>query len=163
MTSGEVADMLGVKPQTIRNWVNNPILNEFFSPAARDKTRTRADFTQHDLYILNTINTLSRRGTAWTVIAEQLHADALVTELPNRAAIVERLETTAEQAARMMATSMERDKALAAVADLQTKLLETLERVAQIERERNDMREQLLREIADPREQIGFLKGKLDR
>jgi DNA-binding transcriptional MerR regulator len=162
MTSGEVADMLGVKAQTIRNWVNNPILNEFFSAAAKDKARTRADFSQRDLYILNTIHVMSRRGTGWNVIAEQIRADALETALPDRAAIVGNVETTVQTAARMTATAIERDSALAQVANLQKQLLGAFERVAEIEREKSELKEKLLREIADLREKIGYLTGKLD-
>lgn len=165
-----MADIFGVSRETIRNWVNNEHLSKFFSEDARAEKRTQADFSENDMYVLNSIHSMVTEGNRdWRAIAENLASGWRETSLPERAASVTALHAPAMQlAARAFAAETRAVDAKEEVSETRRIVLQLTERLLGLEGKNSELLERhmkekeiLLREMGDLREQIGKLKGKL--
>lgn len=171
-SSGEVAVLFGVTPQTIRNWINRPELSVFFSESVRhvDRPRAQSEFIAEDIELCNSIQTMLTQKANWDVIAEQLHSGWRDTNMPARLAIMEndpnkltdlelvaKLAIANEQSIADQSTIEKRD---AEIARLELKITnieyaarrekdELLERIAQLreDRARDDARKDTLLEL----------------
>ena len=90
---GDIATALGVSISSIRNWTDQEQFQEFLSDMA---TRTgsyanskQREYTQQDLYVINTIARQKTRFNLWNDVADYLRAGNLDTELPASAALVQ--------------------------------------------------------------------------
>jgi len=90
---GDIATALGVSISSIRNWTDQKEFQEFLSDMA---TRTGAyanskqrEYTQQDLYVINTIARQKTRFNMWDDVADYLRAGNLDMELPASAALVQ--------------------------------------------------------------------------
>jgi len=90
---GDIATALGVSISSIRNWTDQEEFQDFLSDMA---TRTgsysnskQREYTQQDLYVINTIARQKTRFNLWTDVADYLRAGNLDTELPASAALVQ--------------------------------------------------------------------------
>ena len=150
---GRVVEMFGGNAQTYRNWVADPRFSRFFSEGAQFDEEKRALFNAADLLVFNTIWRLSRgRKHSHDEIAIILESGHRETTFPDRAATVAAVTTPAIQLA---------GRALSAE-DRLTLVLEQLakaqEQVIEIQQERGQKVETLLREIADLKEEAGALR-----
>ena len=87
--TGDVADMFGLTPQTIRDWVKRPELSDLFSLSARPVNGKHADFTEDDVSVVNSIWYMTQEGNHdWRSIGENLRSGWRHPQLPERAAFV---------------------------------------------------------------------------
>ena len=180
MKTGEVAKLLGVDNGTIRNWVINPLLENFFSPSAKNKHGgTHRVFLENDLLILNTIGTLRSNGvTDWGEIVKHLESGEREQEFPQNATMSGDTRTIplplAEQTARSAATLAERDAALEIVKELRQRIKELEQGKEQVRKEKDELREKLTEENLELREKfsqqileltlkLGRLEGRLEQ
>lgn len=84
-TTGQVAAGFGKTSQTIRDWIKNPHLQEFFSPSARrDSGRGQAELFASDVEVCNSIASLLGQGLDWEHIATELKKGWRDTGLPDK-------------------------------------------------------------------------------
>lgn len=90
---GDIATALGVSISSIRNWTELPEFQEFLSDMAkREGTFSGAkqrEYTQQDLYVMNTITKQKNRFNSWEDVANYLREGNLDTDLPVSAALVQ--------------------------------------------------------------------------
>lgn len=90
---GDVATALGVSISSIRNWTSQPEFQEFFSEMARrvgpHANAKQREYTQQDLYVLNTISKHKTRFNTWDDVADYLREGNLDTTLPPSATLVQ--------------------------------------------------------------------------
>ena len=151
----------------MRNWIDRPELSAYFSPGALGKHGgTQRILTESDILVLNTIRTFRSSGThSWTDIARKLDGGERTQEFASNAISADPRTipvTQAEQSARAMATVAERDAALVRVDELENKVIELEMKITQAETERDEMKEGLLREIAELNREVGRLQGRLE-
>ena len=177
MKTGELAAILGVSQVTVRAWVQNPVLERFFSTAARGKDGlTQRTYTESDVLVCNTIRHLraNNQHITWDEMAEYLDSGAREQEFPAHA-IGSDMRTVsvhqAETSARAAATLAERDAALARVDELsqeierlRTEIKNTENQYRAIleseQRAHRETTERLMREIADLNRKIGALEAQ---
>lgn len=167
MKTGEIAKIIGVDRKTIRNWIDDYGLQDFFSPSARGEDgQVQRTLTEADVLVLNTIRSLKANGIHnWNAIRTHLEAGHRETEFPLNAIAVDTRTITVEQAqqsARALATMAERDAALKRVSELEAEIEELRAANAALENEKDDIKEKLMREIMDLHRAIGKLEGKLE-
>ena len=86
---GEVADMLGITTQTIRNWLKNDEIKVLFSDGAQPLHGKQHEFTPEDVQLINSIYSITNTGNYdWRSISENLRAGWRESHLPARAALV---------------------------------------------------------------------------
>jgi DNA-binding transcriptional MerR regulator len=154
MKTGKVAQILDLDPQTVKNWVALDMLAEFFSDGAKGKGQMQREFTDGDLSVLNTIRTLRISGNNnWHSIAETLRAGHRDTTLPAGGITVNTGETPIDLVKKSMATTVERDNAIAHVKKLEDQLDEYEKRLAEAEREKDRIRDELTEQIMKLREE----------
>lgn len=84
-TTGQVAAGFNRTPQTIRDWIKNPHLQEFFSSSARrDSGRGQAELFASDVEVCNSIASLLGQGMDWEAIAAELKKGWRDTSLPDK-------------------------------------------------------------------------------
>lgn len=84
-TTGQVAAGFDRTPQTIRDWIKNPHLQEFFSPSARrDSGRGQAELFASDVEVCNSIASLLGQGLDWEQIAAELKKGWRDNNLPDK-------------------------------------------------------------------------------
>lgn len=84
-TTGQVAAGFNRTPQTIRDWIKNPHLQEFFSSSARrDGGRGQAELFASDVEVCNSIASLLGQGLDWEAIAAELKKGWRDTILPDK-------------------------------------------------------------------------------
>lgn len=167
MRVGKVAQALGVDTKTVTNWSSRPELKDFFSTSATDMHKgTERDFSEDDLYVLNTIKnlraTMPRKNTDWHLIAQRLAEGYRDKELPMKAATVDSGLTVMAHAERILITSQERDMALQRVQELQQALIDREAKIDALQSQQQAMQEQLLRELADIKAELAAAKTELD-
>ncbi len=160
MKTGEASNILGVATNTLKNWIENPLVSHFFSPSAKgEHGAPQRLFTESDILLLNTIRQLRTSGVdSWDAIAAYLDSGKRDQEFPQNAVSVDSRTIPlpqAEQSAKAVATLAERDAALRQVEELRTKL-------TQVEKERDEIRERLTQQIIELNRQIGRLEGHLE-
>lgn len=90
MRIGKASEYLdNLNGDTIKNWIERPELNKFFSPAAQGKTSAQRDISDDDLLILNSIRVLRLDGTRdWVEIATRLDSGYRAEKFPDSATFV---------------------------------------------------------------------------
>lgn len=165
MKTGELARALGYTERTLRNWIDRPELDGFFSPGAKKSGGAHRLLTDSDVLILNTIRYLKASGTHdWEEITAYLKTGNREQEFPLTASDFEHRTIPlpqAEQGARLLLVTRERDAALALVQELTGKLHDTEAALRQSLADRDTLREEYLREIANLQKRIGYLEGYL--
>lgn len=147
MKTGQVAQALDVAQKTILNWVEHPALNKFFSASARlADGQLQREFTQDDLFALNTIRNLRAINTDWQLIAEQLDAGKRDSALPPAALTANTGITDMERLETSIITKARLDSALDRIEWYDRRL-------QQIERERDEWRERYIAETTRIREE----------
>jgi DNA-binding transcriptional MerR regulator len=91
-TVSDAAIALGVSASSIRNWTDNSIFEPFFSDSAARrgpfKNSGQREYTEDDLYVLNTISTHKSRTNDWEDVAAMLQGGYRNRDLPTSAALV---------------------------------------------------------------------------
>lgn len=175
MKTVQAARMLGVDPKTIANWLNNPVLNKFFSDSAsgRDGSPSR-EIADGDLTILNTIRVLVEpmptNKRDWYAIADALERGIENAELPPEAALFDNRVPPIQRFTKTLALQQQVKELQNAVAfvtqqkDLEISRLQ--ERILAIEAHAAQEKESLLRELArleaEKNREIGKLEGQLE-
>jgi hypothetical protein len=89
---GDIATALGVSISSVRNWTAQPEFQEFLSEMAKrkgiHKNAKQREYTQNDLFVLNTISNRKNRFNDWEDVAEYLREGNLDTDLPASATLV---------------------------------------------------------------------------
>lgn len=89
---GDVVVALGISSSTVRNWTELEEIQEYLS----DQAARRGDFvhakqreyTENDLYVLNTLRTQKTRLNSWQDVASMLEDGYLDRDLPAASALV---------------------------------------------------------------------------
>lgn len=168
MKSGELATLLQVTTETIRQWIINPQFEQFFSPGAKaEHGGVHRIFNQDDVLVLNTIRHLRTNGvTDWYEIAQRLEQGERHQKFPPNAISGDPRTVPYEQAdmgAKAAATLAERNAALLRVKELENEVTRLR---GELDTERkNHMAtiERLLREMSDLRHTIGRLEADKDK
>lgn len=159
MKIGELASILGYEPRTLRNWIDRPELKHFFSEGALGKLGAHRILTDSDVLALNTIRYLRvNHSSSWDEIAAHLESGKREQGFPQNAISTDPRTIPlpqAEQAARLLTVTRERDLALEEITRLE-------EHLAKERADRDTMKEQLLREIGELRQEVGRLQGYIE-
>lgn len=113
-TVGDVVVALGVSATTVRNWTEETIFEPYLSHQA---TRTgefehskQREYTEEDLYVLNTIRTQKTRVNSWEDVASKLEDGFRDRNLPEGAALV--LPETRAEAFQLVSVARQQIEAL---------------------------------------------------
>lgn len=122
----EVGRMFKRSRHTIRNWIENDDLKEFFSPEARrDNDEAEARFTIEDVEVCNSIFVMLRQKATWRTIAENLRSGWRDTDLPEEAAFIRPAPETpshVETVARLALASEQYSNAMKLVGQLEDEI-----------------------------------------
>lgn len=175
MKTGEVASSLGVAVDTIRNWINQPALNRFFSDSATGADGTpQRTYIQDDVRILNTIRDLrARKITDWDAIATRLDNGYRVDELPQNATTTGTRTVPyeqAEQAALTTAIQARLEEAQTLIAELRQQNSEKEKKIEELQQEvralirdnNNDKVESLQQEVRDLIRKLGRAEALIE-
>jgi hypothetical protein len=149
MKIGKVADLFGVTTETIRNWVKNPELREFFSVTAKGEGGSKfSDFSEDDVIVLTSIYTMTKGGNYdWRSIAENLRSGWRESRLPERAAAVAVENNAAMQLASRALVAESRLKEALSKIDIDSALIIKLnDRIMALEQEKSITVEKFMRE-----------------
>jgi DNA-binding transcriptional MerR regulator len=157
---GELARQLGVDRTTIYEWLKVDGVNRFLSSAARGEENMQRFFSSEDADVINTIRHFKHqnRHMTWEEIVRQLEDGVRIQQYPSSSLRMDSRVVSvpqAEQAVELAKLQAERDAALAMVDDLRDKLSE-------VQREKDEIRKEMMQQIADLNRQIGRLEGKLE-
>lgn len=166
---GDIATALGVSISSIRNWTDQPEFQEFLSDLAkREGQHTNAkqrEYTQQDLYVLNTIALQKTRFNTWDDVAEYLRQGNLDTELPASAALVQPM-TAAEGFADAIMLRQQIDMLAKSLSDAEGEigyLRKRLDEVREEEQEKSREREEKLRDqIIELNRQIARMELRIE-
>jgi len=172
MRPANVAQMLGVSAKTITAWTDHPTLSPFFSADTGSDNSRQREYTEHDVFVLNTIRIERARNTSWEDIAKMLRNGVLDRDLPASSLLVKSTVPVA-QYERFIALTNERDAALKEVDRLSQELRqrdEAMERMRHerdetldmIRRENNILLDSLRNEVRQLNREIGRLEGRLE-
>ena len=85
---GDVANMLHISGQTIRNWLKKEELKGLFSEGANPLHGKQHEFTPEDVQLINSIYSITNTGNYdWRSIAENLRSGWRERQLPTRAVL----------------------------------------------------------------------------
>jgi DNA-binding transcriptional MerR regulator len=166
---GDIATALGVSISSIRNWTAQPEYQEFLSDIAK-RTGTyenakQREYTQQDLYVLNTISKQKNRFNDWEDVAKYLQEGNLDTDLPASSALVTPM-TAAEGFADAIMLRQQIDTLAKSLTDAEEEvehLRERVDEVRQEERDRATTREDKLHQaIVDLNRQIARLELRVE-
>lgn len=146
MKTGEVALAFGVTAQTVRNWVNNYGLQDFFSEQAQRKDeRVQAEYLADDLEVFKSIQTLVRRHYKWDEIKSELASGWRDTDMPSRLLVVDEHHETASSFQLMNELAVVKSQNTNAldiikekdgqIADLRKQIEDLLQRVEQLNKQ----------------------------
>jgi DNA-binding transcriptional MerR regulator len=162
---GDVALALGISISSIRNWTAQPEFQEFLSDMAKrvgtyHNSRQR-EYTEQDVYVLNTIARQKTRFNTWEDVAEYLRAGHLDTELPPSAALVTPM-TAAEGFADAIILRQQIDTLVKSLDDAEEEIKNLRRRIDEVreeEQEKSRQREaKLHEEIVELNRQIARLE-----
>ncbi len=156
MKTGEVAKAMGLNPKTITNWTDQEDLALFFTEGARrnDQSSTQREYSEDDLFVINTIRVNKTRQNTWKDVAKMLATGHREMELPITATL-NRTISAADQMTVVMLIKAERDTALA---QLQDSLFE----IERLRKELKEQRDEASKEIIELNRQIARLELKLE-
>jgi len=165
---GDVATALGVSISSVRNWTDQPEFQPFLSEMARRdgtySTAKQREYTQQDLYVLNTISRQKNRFNTWEDIAGYLMQGHLDTDLPPSAALVQ--PTAAESFADAIMLRQQIDmlaKTLSEAEDEINYLRDRMDAVREEEQTKAREREERFRaEIVELNRQIVRLETRME-
>lgn len=166
---GDVATALGVSISSIRNWTDQPEFQEFLSELAKREgphvNAKQREYTQQDLYVLNTIARQKTRFNAWDDVAAYLRDGNLDTELPPSAALVQPI-TAAENFADAIMLRQQIDMLTKSLTDAEDEidfLRRRLDEVREEEQDKSRQREEKLRdEIIELNRQMARLEYRIE-
>lgn len=166
---GDIATALGVSISSIRNWTDQPEFQEFLSDLAKREgayaNAKQREYTQQDLFVMNTIARQKTRFNNWNDIANYLREGKLDTELPPSAALVQPM-TVAEGFADAIMLRQQIDmlaKSLSEAEDEVNFLRQRIDEVREAEQERSRGREDKLRdEIIELNRQLARLEFRIE-
>jgi len=156
---GDVATAIGVSVSSIRNWSDQPEIQEFLSDLARREgahiNAKQREYTQQDLYVLNTIARRKTRYNTWEDVADFLRDGNLETELPASASLVQPV-TAAENFADAIMLRQQIDMLTKSLADAEEEihyLRNKLDDVREEEQSKAQDREKAIRDEFQEREE----------
>jgi DNA-binding transcriptional MerR regulator len=156
---GDVAIAIGVSVSSIRNWSDQPEIQEFLSDLARREgahiNAKQREYTQQDLYVLNTIARRKTRYNTWEDVADFLRDGNLETELPASASLVQPV-TAAENFADAIMLRQQIDMLTKSLADAEEEihyLRNKLDDVREEEQSKAQDREKAIRDEFQEREE----------
>jgi DNA-binding transcriptional MerR regulator len=166
---GDVATALGVSISSIRNWTDQPEFQEFLSDLAKREgsyaNAKQREYTQQDLYVLNTIARQKTRFNSWDDVADYLRDGNLDTELPASAALVQPV-TAAESFADAIMLRQQIDMLAKSLSDAEDEidyLRKRLDEVREEEQTKSRDREEKLRdEIIELNRQMARLELRIE-
>jgi len=89
---GDLVVALGVSSTTVRNWTEQKEFQPYFSSRAKRtdefESAKQREYTQEDLYVLNTIRTRKTHRNSWDDVASMLEDGYRDRDLPEAAALV---------------------------------------------------------------------------
>lgn len=148
MKTGELADRIGVKSQTIRNWANHDLLKRYWSDGAtgRDNASQR-HYNDEDIRVAITIHTLRNRDNVedWQAIADYLASGKRYDQWPGNSRGFDQgvvSVTAAEQSAKAAAN-------LAALQELQSQLAVLQNEIQRLRDENQQLRGEHRKEVND--------------
>lgn len=170
MRTGRVASGLGVDPQTVRAWVDNPTVNYLFSDKARGINVTQREFSEKDYLILNTIRyfRMNDRIEDWDEIGQlvkiRVNSNELIAEVPQDAFINDPRTVTitqAEQSAKAAATLAELQEANKMIQSLSSTIDSLVQEKERLREEGREREQGYIEMIAKLNREIGRLEGEL--
>ena len=133
---GDLIVALGVSSTTVRNWTEQEEFQPYFSSRAKRvnefENAKQREYTENDLYVLNTIRTKKTHRNSWDDVASMLEDGYRDRDLPEAAALV-LPETKAESFHLISVARAQIENLQQQVEGLQGELEETK---AQLEKER---------------------------
>ena len=166
---GDIATALGVSISSIRNWTDQPEFQEFLSDLAKREgsyvNAKQREYTQQDLYVLNTIARQKTRFNSWDDVADYLRDGNLDTELPASAALVQPV-TAAESFADAIMLRQQIDMLAKSLSDAEEEidyLRKRLDEVREEEQTKSRDREENLRDdIIELNRQMARLELRIE-
>lgn len=162
MKIGDVAAGFGVTRQTIRNWIKQEELAEFFSPQARrDTGKAQSELIGPDLEVCNSIYVMLRQKSTWSEIASRLRSGWRDTNLPDRLALLAPPADVEASMYLMTARAVAEQKSSDLMEVVRERDAKISELEARLDRSVQE-RETLLREIARLREENAVALTKVE-
>jgi DNA-binding transcriptional MerR regulator len=166
---GDIATALGISISSIRNWTDQPEFQEFLSDLAKREgahvNAKQREYTQQDLFVLNTISRQKTRFNTWADVADYLQAGNLDTDLPASAALVQPM-TVAEGFADAIMLRQQIDLLAKSLSDAEDEidfLRNRVEEVREQEQEKARVREEKLRnEIIELNRNMARLEYRIE-
>lgn len=157
MRLSKVAKLIGIDRKTIDNWINHDALNHLFS--SESKKEGDRDVSESDIFTLNTIHYLRKNITTdWKEIAEKIEGGYQVTDLSIGATDVDVGKTPLQQFTRTLTIVQERDAALKRLAEVEEEMEQMRE---DHKRELEQERQASKKELENEREKSEIAKGQL--
>lgn len=192
MKTGKVAQIFKVDQKTVMSWVD--LFPDFFTDSAKgEHGRSQRDFTDSDVYVLNTIYKLRGEGIRdWEKIRERLKEGPLDMQLPlvtaavdNETSLVVQIAEIASLRARiaeyekdLQSLQKERSDFLTTIQTQQTTIQAQQAEISRLQQELSGIELRLSKEayekqfelfqeysdkLAELRQKLGRLEGKLGR
>lgn len=159
---GDIATALGVSISSIRNWTDQIEFQEFLSDMATRSgsyaNSKQREYTQQDLYVINTIAKKKTRFNMWKDVADYLRAGNLDTELPASAALVQ--PTAAESFADALMLRQQLDLMVNSLSNAEEEIKFLRKRVDEI---RDEERQKAREKEAQDRQEIIQLHRQIAR
>jgi hypothetical protein len=153
--------MLGVTRKTVANWTNEKTIQTYLSDSAKrnaeDGTTAQREFTQDDVWVLNTVRLHKTRINTWADIARLLEQGVREMQLPASAMLVETI-TNADKMELLVTTRQELEIARARIDDLSKQLEKEEEERKAAQKHSEELRE----EIGKWKALYNLLKEQLD-
>ena len=166
---GDVATAIGVSISSIRNWTDQPEFQAFLSDLAKREgpyaNAKQREYTQQDLYVLNTIARQKTRFNTWEDVAQYLRDGNVDTDLPASAALVQPV-TAAESFADAIMLRQQIDMLAKSLSNAEEEigyLRKRLDEVREEEQTKSREREDMLRdEIIELNRQMARMELRME-
>lgn len=156
----EAATVANLSQSGVRNWLDNPQIEEFFSDMATRRVDSEYEnakarqFNEADLYVLATISELNPQKVGWEEIRVRLSSGYRVDKLPIEAALV--LPETRIEAFSML------QEAQVKIGELESRISELENQIKEEQREKLDLSNQLSKEVGRWQAKAELYKEMLD-
>lgn len=166
---GDIATALGVSISSVRNWTDQQEFQEFLSDLAKREGpyshAKQREYTQQDLYVMNTIAKQKTRFNTWEDVAQYLREGNIDTDLPASAALVQPM-TAAENFADAIMLRQQIDMLVKSLSEAEEEisyLRKRMDEVREAEQEKSRTREDKLREeIIELNRQMARLELRIE-